>query len=124
MSTATRTRKKASSSKHSNVTTTPPIKKRQTPTPPPSTVEATIVKVDKVQAQRWLSNNTTNRPLRAKAVAALMGDMENGRWSFTGEPVQISRTGQLLNGQHRLTAFVESSLNSLDFLDVTGLPDV
>jgi hypothetical protein len=57
-------------------------------------------------------------------VDAYRRDMEQGRWKMTGEPIQISRSGALLNGQHRLTAFATSdTLKSMEFLFVTGLDD-
>jgi hypothetical protein len=87
-------------------------------------VDIEVVKVTKAQAKEWLERNEVNRPLRNRVVAAYRRDMEDGHWSFTAEPVQISRTGRLLNGQHRLTAFVTSKgVRHLELLVASGLPD-
>jgi hypothetical protein len=63
-----------------------------------------FVSVTSATAERWLTHNTHNRPLSDTAVYAYQSDMENGRFKLTGEPVQFSKTGVLLNGQNRLTA--------------------
>jgi len=86
-------------------------------------VDAQVQRVTPAQAQEWLQTNHVNRNLRKKVVEAYRRDMENGRWQFTGEAVQLSRTGQLLNGQHRLTALAGADVKGIDLLVVTGLPD-
>lgn len=86
-------------------------------------VSAEVVAVTPRQARDWLESNHVNRNVRRKVVEAYRRDMEGGRWEFTGEAIQISRTGALLNGQHRLTALSEASVRSVDLLVVTGLPD-
>lgn len=87
-----------------------------------TTVE--IMKVTPAQATEWLECNEVNRSLRSSVVNAYRRDMEAGRWAFTGEPIQLSRTGRLLNGQHRLSALAGSeSVEHLDFVVITGMPD-
>lgn len=87
-------------------------------------VSIEIVKVTPKQANTWLECNEVNRPLRQRIVGAYRRDMEAGDWSFTAEPIQISRTGRLLNGQHRLTALATSKgVKSLELVVATGLPD-
>lgn len=86
-------------------------------------VTAEVKAITPKQAREWLAENHVNRNIRKKVIDAYRRDMEQGRWAFTGEPIQISRTGALLNGQHRLTALAEASVRSVDMLVVTGLPD-
>jgi len=81
------------------------------------------MKVTPAMAAEWLDTNHVNRNIRKKVVDAYRRDMEAGRWQFTGEAVQRSRTGQLLNGQHRLTALAGADVKSIDLLVVDGLPD-
>lgn len=89
-----------------------------------NSVSVEIVKVTKAQAKEWLEGNEVNRPLRSRVVTAYKRDMEAGRWAFTAEPIQISRTGRLLNGQHRLSALVlAKNVRHIEFLVATGLPD-
>lgn len=55
-------------------------------------------------AERWLAHNTHNRALSETSVFQYQSDMEAGRFLLTGEPIQFSKSGVLLNGQNRLTA--------------------
>jgi len=66
------------------------------------------VTVEPADAERWLQNNDANRGLRARAVNAYARDMEHGKWMLTGESVKFDRHGNLLDGQHRLSAIVQS----------------
>jgi hypothetical protein len=59
-------------------------------------------------AQQILSGNTDNRPAKPKHVKFLADQMRAGAWQVTGDPVKISASGRLLDGQHRLMAVVES----------------
>jgi hypothetical protein len=87
-------------------------------------IDAQVRKISKREATELLEANAVNRKLRPRVVEAYRRDMEQGRWKMTGEPIQISRSGALLNGQHRLTAFAGSdALRSMEFLFVTGLDD-
>ncbi len=89
-----------------------------------STVDAEITRVTPKQAREWLESNDVNRPIRNQIVQAYRRDMEHGRWEFTGEAVKISRTGRLLDGQHRLTALAEAKgVRGVSMLVVQGLPD-
>ncbi len=94
----------------------------------PKTIKADTLSIDVVtvtpkQAAQWLESNDVNRNLRRKLVDAYRRDMEAGRWVFTAEPVQISRTGRLLNGQHRLHALAGSKVKGIQLLVATGLAD-
>jgi len=67
-----------------------------------------IMTVTPQMAERWLPANTRNRHIRWKAVDRYAEDMASGRWRFTGEGIKFSRSGRLLDGQHRLLAIVKS----------------
>lgn len=62
------------------------------------------VLVNKELAQRLLDINTANRPVRARNITQYIKDLKNGTWSFTGQTIVISKTGRILDGQHRLLA--------------------
>jgi hypothetical protein len=66
------------------------------------------VTVEPHDAERWLERNDANRGLRARAVNAYARDMEHGKWMLTGESIKFDRAGNLLDGQHRLSAIVQS----------------
>jgi hypothetical protein len=81
---------------------------------------AEIYKVSPAVAKRWLSRNVRNRPIRKNVVEAYARDMKAGAWQITGEAIKFDRNGALSDGQHRLTAVVQSGV-TVDMLVVRGL---
>lgn len=73
-------------------------------------------------ASEILKSNTRNRNLRETAVDKLSAVLRNGEWKFNGEAIQISKSGTLLNGQHRLTAVVRTGI-SIDTIIVFGMDE-
>lgn len=60
-------------------------------------------------AQQYLaSNSRQQRKLRRRKVAEYADDMRNGRWGLNGATIVIDEHGNLIDGQHRLSAVVES----------------
>jgi hypothetical protein len=80
----------------------------------PETVDTIpVIEVTPEMAQQWLDTRFDNeRTLReGTRVAAMVRDMQADRWYFTGDPIRFdSQTGRLIDGQHRLTAVVQSGL--------------
>jgi hypothetical protein len=72
-------------------------------------------------ARELLKKNGLNRPLNKRHVNILAGQMLTGKWLFDGTPIKLNGAGQLLDGQHRLTALVESN-QTFDFVVISGLP--
>jgi len=68
------------------------------------------------------SNSENNRKIRDNHVAKLARDMTNGAWEDNGETIIISKTGELLDGQHRLSAIIKSGLKQ-KMVVVTGVPN-
>lgn len=65
-------------------------------------------------ASEWLKLNTPGqRKISATAVGKYAVDMAGLEWYFTGDPVRISNKGLLIDGQHRLTAIIESDESQL-----------
>lgn len=58
--------------------------------------------------KRNVDDDYRNRPLSAALVRRYARMMENDEWHVTGEAIIFSSDGVLLNGQHRLTACLES----------------
>lgn len=86
-----------------------------------ATITAQFQLVTPVLAAEWLSEkNQMNRGKRRKRLAVLTQDMEDGYFEQTGEPITFDCDGYLVNGQHRLTAVVESE-ESQEFLIVRGV---
>jgi len=69
-----------------------------------------------------LKANSRNRPMKPARVLELVKEMECGRWVFNGEPIQFTKGGVMLNGQHRLAAIVKSKIGQEMFL-MSGLED-
>ncbi|MGO1069674.1 hypothetical protein [Lysobacter sp. CA199] len=81
-----------------------------------------VVKVSAPIASAWLSRNSSNRPIRLKAVMQYANDMAGGSWKSTGESIKFSRSGRLLDGQHRLSAIVGAN-TEVEIVVNTGLED-
>ena len=69
-----------------------------------------ITNVTPELAEQWLAKNTHNRNLRKPVVNAYASDMANGDWSWNGEAVKFAKDGTLVDGQHRLSAIVQSGV--------------
>jgi hypothetical protein len=61
-------------------------------------------------AAEWLQHNTSNRALRRNVVAGYVDEMRAGRWRLVSDAIGFDPSGELINGQHRLTAVVESGV--------------
>jgi hypothetical protein len=86
------------------------------------TITTEIVTVTPEKAVDWLANhNPRNRSVAKSAVSLYARQMQDGQWMLNGEAIQFDTNDDLLNGQHRLHAVVESGCN-VDFLVVYGLP--
>lgn len=71
-------------------------------------------------ASKMLENRPYQRRLRPATVELYVYQMQKGLWRDTGEAIKIDRDGNLCDGQHRLTAIVESgvTLNMLVVRDI------
>lgn len=85
-------------------------------------IDHKVVMVDAAMAARWLKRNTNNRNVRQSVVARYRADMAAGRWPFAGDPIRFDTEGNLLDGQHRLTALSELEGVTLPLLVIRGLP--
>jgi hypothetical protein len=63
-------------------------------------------------AKQYLEANISNRRVKIPVVMQYANDMLNGRWKEdTAETIKISKTGIVLDGQHRLMAIVKSGVS-------------
>lgn len=86
------------------------------------TIEAAVETIDPVSARDLLTNhNPKNRKVSTTTVALYTRQMKEGRWVLNGEGIMFDTKGDLLNGQHRLLACVESGV-AFQTLVVRGLP--
>lgn len=71
-------------------------------------------------AALWLERNKENRSRRTRYADSLADDIRNGEWEVNGETIKFDWNGYCLDGQHRLTACVESGKPIVSYV-VTGL---
>lgn len=82
-------------------------------------VTTQIVALTPALARVLLSRNPGNRKLSLASVDKYARDISNGSWSFNGEPVIVSRDGQLNDGQHRCEAVIAADM-AIDVVLVIG----
>lgn len=78
------------------------------PYPVPKTIERVVV--DPVLAGKLLDLNTENRPIRQREVRLWNNILEHGEWQYTHQGIAIDNRGVLQDGQHRLTAIVQTGI--------------
>lgn len=67
-------------------------------------IKTEIVNLTPDIASRMLNTNQRNRPLKNNVVKQYAAAMLRGEWKLNGETIIISRDGNLLDGQHRISA--------------------
>lgn len=72
-------------------------------------------------ATEMLDHNNRNRRLSNERVAQYAAAMRQGLWQFDGSPIRFDVQGNVIDGQHRLWAIVETEL-SFEFLVIRNLP--
>lgn len=60
------------------------------------------------KAVELLEHNTQNRPLSGQHVQRIARQILDDKWRFNGDTIKVSKTGDVLDGQHRLWAVVEA----------------
>lgn len=89
-----------------------------------SSVVARVETVTPEKARRWLDERAQNRHMNEERVKKYVGAMERLEWRVNGEGIIFDCNGQLIDGQHRLAAVVQSGI-SLPMLIVRGVePEV
>ena len=73
-------------------------------------MKSNVLMVDPALAASWLAKNAQhNRPLRPTVVAGYAQQMQRGQWQLTHQGVAFDVNGILIDGQHRLSAVVQSN---------------
>ena len=70
--------------------------------------EAHILTVTPAMAEYWLTLNEHNRNIRNSAVNGWAVDMGDDNWLLNGETIKFTRSGRLIDGQHRVLGIVAS----------------
>jgi hypothetical protein len=90
----------------------------ETGTAPQPTFELSMVGPE--EAKTLLEMNLRNRAINDRAVSEYARAMTLGEWQFDGAPIRLADDGQVLDGQHRLQAIIESNTTQ-QFLIVYGV---
>lgn len=88
-----------------------------------SKIRTEVKKITPTIAKRWLEekNYADNRRISRIKVNDLIRQMKQGLWALNAETIKFDVDEKLLDGQHRLTAVVESGVE-IESLVVHGLP--
>lgn len=86
-------------------------------------MKSEIIIVTPQIASEWLSANVSNRPLRRTVVDGLKAAFIRGEYVQTHQGIAFSLAGELLDGQHRLTAISELRDGAFPMLVTQGLAD-
>lgn len=87
---------------------------------PPKT--SVVIDVTLQVAQAMMDLNTHNRPKRNATTKRYGDEMTGGRWMQTGVPLIFSKTGEMLDGQHRIDGVIASGV-AQEFHCVFGIDD-
>jgi hypothetical protein len=86
-------------------------------------VKIEAVEIGPERALELLAHNDHNRAMDFSLVKTYARQMSTpGQWRFVGDPIRVSRTGRLLDGQNRLQAIVQSGTTQT-FAMMSGLDD-
>ena len=73
-------------------------------------------------AKALLNKNTNNRNITQSHLALIKSEILSGKWQYNGQPIIVGNTGRLLDGQHRLTAVVETGI-PIDTAIIKGIDE-
>jgi len=83
-------------------------------------METKVETISPATAREWLLLNKSNRPVTRLRVLRLIDAINKGQYKLTGEAIKFNGNGDLIDGQHRLLAVVESN-KSVQCLVIRGL---
>ncbi len=66
-------------------------------------------------------NIDNNRNINKRALKSYVKQMKDGRWQLNGDAIKFNNLGQLVDGQHRLQAVIESE-TTISSMVIKGLP--
>lgn len=84
-------------------------------------MQAKVEVITLAYAKQLLDQNPSNRPLSTTTVNRYARDMKAGRWNNNGQGIVLTPDGQLLDGQHRMAAIIQSQ-TPVAMLVVRGVP--
>jgi hypothetical protein len=85
-------------------------------------MKATVIQITPEKAQAFLQLNTDNRQKRGWWIDSLVNMIKRGEWVTTHQGISFSKSGKLLDGQHRLEAIARAGI-PVDMLVTTDVDD-
>ena len=86
-------------------------------------VDVSIEFIDPSRAEIYLAANfENNRNVGVKSINELTSEMRSGRFTLSDSAICFDREGELVNGQHRLTAIIRSKTIQ-PFVVIRNIPD-
>jgi hypothetical protein len=85
-------------------------------------IYSTIETITPEMAKKYLENNMLNRKLSKSTVRIYMRDIENKAWNLNGESIKFTKSGTLIDGQHRLMAIIKTNIPVQTFV-TRNLPE-
>lgn len=82
-------------------------------------IKVRIVEITPQLAEILMSRNTNNRPINNSNVNYLIKEIKSGNWKLNGESIKIDKDGNMIDGQHRLTAIIKTGV-SLSLFIMSG----
>jgi hypothetical protein len=90
--------------------------------PKPLNIHTTVEEITPRKAENWLKRNLSiNRAQSPSHIKYLAEQMSSGHWQLNGQSIKFDLSNNLIDGQHRLMAVVESGV-SIYSLVVRGVP--
>lgn len=71
-------------------------------------IQVEVRKITVSAAEKLLEKNHNNRKPRKSHIQHLARQMSKGRWKLSPQPIVVTKSGYLVDGQHRMIAVVES----------------
>lgn len=90
---------------------------------PPAPLTIQTITVDPDMAREWLESMAPNRNISRLNLEGIMLAMMEDRWHNDGTPIRFNTKGQLIDGQHRLWAVINTA-KSQEFVVMWGVPDM
>jgi len=83
---------------------------------------AVVEEIGPLKARKYLALMGRNRRQRGRLKQRFMEAMAKGQWKLTGESIKFNTKGELIDGQHRLEAVIETG-KSIQILVCRNVPD-
>lgn len=81
---------------------------------------AKVIQLTPELAELLLDRNPANRKLSEQTAERYSYEIAGGRWTFNGEPLIVSDTGELNDGQHRCAAVIRAK-RAIDAILIVGV---